>query len=271
MKDPEVDLQSKGPTAASLPKDILSFEDSHVHEVYDSIATHFSSTRYAPWPAVASFVSSLPKYSLVADVGCGNGKYLSKNDTRHLFFLGTDRCAPLTAIAGQRDKEEKGEGFVEVATADCLTQPMRTGVFDAAISIAVVHHLVGRHRRCEAWAEIGRLLHTGGRGLVYVWAIERKEKIVPRKKHGQKMLSRRFDSQDVMVPWCLRKKKEGATDERILGETSKVLQRYYHVYREGELEDELKAVHGIKLVESYYDHQNWCAIIERTPGEVEVR
>ena len=44
-------------------------EERHVHEVYSSIATHFSDTRYNPWPRVAGFLSSLPPGSLVADVG----------------------------------------------------------------------------------------------------------------------------------------------------------------------------------------------------------
>lgn len=32
--------------------------------------------RYKPWPKVHAFLESLPRYSLVVDVGCGNGKYL---------------------------------------------------------------------------------------------------------------------------------------------------------------------------------------------------
>ncbi|EPT25059.1 methyltransferase domain-containing protein [Toxoplasma gondii ME49] len=51
-------------------------EREFVGAVYDRIATHFSHTRYKPWPKVRTFLEGLPKYSLVVDVGCGNGKYL---------------------------------------------------------------------------------------------------------------------------------------------------------------------------------------------------
>lgn len=60
-------------------------------QVYDVIASHFSSTRFAVWPKVRAFLDSLSPGSVVADVGCGNGKYLG---LRHdLAMLGSDRSA----------------------------------------------------------------------------------------------------------------------------------------------------------------------------------
>ena len=44
--------------------------------MYEEIAGHFSNTRHTMWPQVAEFLRDLPDYSIVADVGCGNGKYL---------------------------------------------------------------------------------------------------------------------------------------------------------------------------------------------------
>lgn len=55
------------------------------------IAGHFSSTRFAVWPKVRAFLDSLPPGSVVADVGCGNGKYLGVR--RDLAVLGCDRSA----------------------------------------------------------------------------------------------------------------------------------------------------------------------------------
>lgn len=54
-------------------------EKQHVYEVYEKIAPHFSNTRYKPWPNVVKFLNELPDCSIVADVGCGNGKYLGVN------------------------------------------------------------------------------------------------------------------------------------------------------------------------------------------------
>nr|XP_009682102.1 PREDICTED: alkylated DNA repair protein alkB homolog 8 isoform X2 [Struthio camelus australis] len=54
-------------------------EQEYVHKVYEEIAAHFSSTRHSPWPQIVEFLRSLPKGAIVADVGCGNGKYLGIN------------------------------------------------------------------------------------------------------------------------------------------------------------------------------------------------
>lgn len=255
-------------TSAPAPTGVLpsgpalaQYEADNVHGVYDSIAPHFAATRYAPWPRVDAFLSSLPPDSLIADVGCGNGKYLTaaSSPALHLFGIGTDRCAPLVAFAAG------AAPGADAAVADAREQPFRSGVFDAALSIAVVHHFASPERRVGAWAEVARLLRVGGRGLLYVWALDRPDGLpeVEKRRKGRKMLERRFEAQDMLVPWHLRKKKGGASDERILGGTEEVFMRYYHVYTEGELRDELGLVEGIRIVELFFDHQNWCAEIER--------
>ena len=56
------------------------FEKKFVYGVYEKIAPHFSATRYQPWPKVQQFLNELEVGALVADVGCGNGKYLGLNN-----------------------------------------------------------------------------------------------------------------------------------------------------------------------------------------------
>ncbi|KAL7683727.1 putative tRNA methyltransferase 9-like protein [Plasmopara halstedii] len=68
-------------------------EREHVHKVYDLIAPHFSHTRHHPWPQVTEFLDNLDSGALVADVGCGNGKYLCANSS--LCMIGADRSIPL--------------------------------------------------------------------------------------------------------------------------------------------------------------------------------
>jgi len=75
-------------------------EDENVRDVYDAIAGHFSATRFAIWPRVREFIESLPPGALVADVGCGNGKYFGAR--RDIFVAGSDRSKgneiPCTAM-----------------------------------------------------------------------------------------------------------------------------------------------------------------------------
>lgn len=42
-----------------------------------------------------------------------------------------------------------------------------------------------------------------------------------------------------------------------------VYKRYYHVFKKGELEDLIKELNLADIVESYYDHANWCVKIKK--------
>ncbi|XP_028120956.1 tRNA (carboxymethyluridine(34)-5-O)-methyltransferase isoform X1 [Camellia sinensis] len=141
-------------------------EKKYVHRVYDAIAPHFSSTRYAKWPKVATFLNSLPSGSLVLDAGCGNGKYLGLNSG--CFFIGCDISAPLINICADRGHE--------VVVADAVNLPYRSGYGDAAISIAVLHHLSTGSRRKKAIDELVRVVKKGGLVLITVWAVEQEDR-----------------------------------------------------------------------------------------------
>jgi tRNA (uracil-5-)-methyltransferase TRM9 len=165
-----------------------------------------------------------------------------------------------------------------VVVADNLALPHPKGCFDFAISIAVVHHLSTPVRRVEAVRCILELLRPGeaggqgkGQALIYVWALE------------QKNSRRGWDEgheQDVMVPWVMTAKKEKvpkkqrkkgdepATEteaepekktEENKPESDKTYLRYYHLYRKGELEQDIAEAGGV-VVESGYEKDNWWAI-----------
>ena len=52
---------------------------------------------------------------------------------------------------------------LEVFQADCLYVPFRDNTFDAALSIAVIHHMSTRERRIKAMMELLRIVRVGGR------------------------------------------------------------------------------------------------------------
>ncbi|XP_048243758.1 probable tRNA methyltransferase 9B [Haliotis rufescens] len=161
-----------------LPHEMAtSMERIHVQEVYEQIAPHFADLKQKAWPKVKHFLKSLEPGSLVADVGCGNGRYLRINNS--IYKIGSDVCQPLVQHANHQGHE--------VMTADNLHLPYRDGIFDAVISIGVIHHFSSHSRRVQALKELTRVLSPGGKLMVYVWAFEQKH--------------RRFESQDVLVPW----------------------------------------------------------------------
>jgi alkylated DNA repair protein alkB family protein 8 len=77
-------------------------EKKHVYEVYEKIAEHFSHTRYKGWPKIVDFLNALPDGSVVADVGCGNGKYLGVNP--NIQMIGTDRSRNLMSQGREKDE-----------------------------------------------------------------------------------------------------------------------------------------------------------------------
>lgn len=242
-------------------------EQQYVHEFYETVASHFSSTRYNPWPRVAAFVRALEPGSVVADIGCGNGKYM-KCLSPESVVIGGDRSSNLATIC-----QESG---LNVMVCDAMTVPIRSQSCDAALSIAVLHHLSTLHHRLAAVKELIRVLRVGGRGVIYAWA------------HEQKTNSKRqFDErkQDFMVPWNLDKrfaqpkaKKQENGDSNVAevepeeeknekktatkGEPI-VVQRYCHMFKEGELEQLVALAGNAQVEEHYYDESNWAVVLRR--------
>ena len=70
---------------------------------------------------------------------------------------------------------------------DNLSLPFKDETLDAALSVAVIHHIATAERRVRAIKELARVLRVGGKVMISVWAMEQKY--------------RKFGSQDVLIPW----------------------------------------------------------------------
>ncbi|CAN6596864.1 tRNA (carboxymethyluridine(34)-5-O)-methyltransferase [Trichomonascus vanleenenianus] len=211
--------------------DPVEKEEQYVHQVYQEIASHFSNTRYKPWPIVEKYLKDQAPGSIGLDIGCGNGKYLNVN--KDVLMLASDRSSHLVEIAQQK---------ADSAVADALALPFADGRYDFAISIAVIHHFTTPERRIAAVKSILGTLNATGTALIYVWALEQKNS---RRGWDEGM------NQDVLVPWVT---KSSSSEE--------TYQRYYHLYKEGELESDIKAACG-SVIASGYEKDNWWAIAKR--------
>lgn len=154
--------------------------------------------------------------------------------------MASDRSHNLAQIAKRHDPHS-------VLVADILDVPHPAAKFDFAISIAVIHHFSTKERRIAAVQSVLELLRnnttTPGEALLYVWALEQDS-----SRRGWKT----GDVQDVMVPWVLKSK----------GQQDKTYQRYYHLYKKGELEEDIATAGGV-VIESGYEKDNWWAIASR--------
>jgi alkylated DNA repair protein alkB family protein 8 len=280
-------------------------ERKHVHTVYDAIATQWHHTRGKRgvlWPGATQFLENLPKGSIVADVGCGDGKYFTAITAASSYVIGTDISEPLlktaaaateeghTTVDGphyQRLSTEKRALSLRpaVAVADCIHLPLRSQSFDAAICIAVMHHLSTEGRRIRCLAELRRIVKVGGLINVQAWALEQEDDS-KRKFHGT----------DVLVPFNAQPKyllnklsdangecwnfQTTVVDAPSIGKgvaqmvaekytgaefDSKknlvVFQRYCHMYRRGELEQLCLQVPGLMVLESSYEKGNHVVLL----------
>ncbi|KAL0477362.1 alkbh8 [Acrasis kona] len=218
------------------------FEQKYVTNVYDAIAPHFSHTRYKAWPFVEHFLKNQPKWSIVADAGCGNGKYLGINPD--LNMIGSDISESLINIC-------KNRGF-ECMVSDCTNLPYRSNSFDVVISIAVVHHFSTVERRIQSLKELLRITKPGGKVLAYVWAFEQVD------KKGEQ----RYKEQDVFVPWHLQKQYKKLNQEEL--PPGLVFDRYYHMFKQGELENLFKKCEEMNsIVETAFEKDNWIVVVDK--------
>ncbi|OHT01094.1 hypothetical protein TRFO_01670 [Tritrichomonas foetus] len=206
-------------------------EEVHVNKVYDEIASHFDHTRYKPWPGVRNFVSSLEPNSLLLDLGCGNGRNLCINPK--VIDMASDMSMPLCQIASKRGRP--------VFCATGVNIPIRDNTFDHVICIAVIHHFASAERRIQCLKEISRILKVGGTAFVTAWAIEQKSK-------------EQYDQADQMIPWTIDKR---------FGDSSKKLERFYHLFEKGEFAQLVKDIDSLELLSEEWEKDNWNATFKK--------
>ena len=129
------------------------------------------------WPAVRAFIERLPAGAVVADVGCGNGKYFSVR--QDVAVLASDRSSGLVQVAQQRVQHaspgKPQMPAADVFIADGMALPYRRRSCDAVLCIAVLHHISSPERRCMFLKRLRDILVVGGRALVTVWATEQEK------------------------------------------------------------------------------------------------
>lgn len=138
--------------------------------------------------------------------------------------IGCDICPNLLEIA-------KNKGYNTVL-ADALNLPFEDNYSDAVISIAVIHHFSTKERRMKAIKEMIRICKPNGKILIYVWA----------NNSGYS---------DSFIKWNDNK---GTNDS---------VNRYYHLFDNGELDNLCLRAGNCKIEESYFDKENYAVILSK--------
>ncbi len=281
---PAAPAQAAPADGAAVP----GVEMAHVWDLYERIAPHFSATRVAQWPAVRRFLASLPQRSLLLDAGCGNGKYLSPAAAAGHTVLGCDVAAALLRECAARG--HRGDLFRADVAAPRL--PLRDGVFDGALCVAVLHHLSSQARRRGCLEALARALRPGGAAIVTAWALEQTDPArTVRRWTAIDETAADAASQEYFVPWHVplhrpeggaaarHAAQAGGTDageetamqaaapvvDAVKGTV--VFQRYVHLYAAGELAALARSVPGISVEDEFFDASNWVILLRKTAAE----
>ncbi|KAK1754564.1 S-adenosyl-L-methionine-dependent methyltransferase [Echria macrotheca] len=204
--------------------------------------------------------------------------------------------ATSTDAAGSAVSTGQGGGAAisDVLVADGLSLPFRDAAVDFAICVAVIHHLSTRARRQDAIRQLLRCVKPreagSGQVLVYVWALEQGASRRGWDEGGE---------QDLLVPWVLKSQTQARAQKEcrhgqatskdvntavtntggetpstatasagepgdtqtagVASQTDPVFKRYYHLYRKGELEEDVLAAGGV-IITSGYERDNWWVV-----------
>lgn len=198
-------------------------ELEYVKKIYDYIASEFNTTRVYKWEWISDYINSLPKNSLIYDIGCGSGRNMQYSGYR---FIGFDNSISFIELCRKK-------GLI-VHYSEITDIKVRNSSADSIICIATFHHLSTYKNRIKALKELKRIVKNKGTILLSVWAKEQPEKTrVIFKDYG-----------DNIVYW------------------KNTHPRYYYIFKLEEIKLLFEKV-GLNIVRDFYDCGNNVFILSK--------
>ena len=198
-------------------------------EIYNNIANEFDLYRVKVWPCVKNFLDNCNNTHTILDIGCGNGKNIIGNS--QLNIMGIDFSEKLVEICKNKN--------LNVTLANMTSIPYNDNMFENFIAVASYHHHDNDiDRRC-ALNEMYRVLKNGGTGLITVWSMEQGD----RSKF-------KFTKSDMLVEWK--------------SPTGVVYNRYYHIYKAGELTEEINRLEPrFSIIMEGWEKGNYYVVVKK--------
>ena len=197
----------------------MEIETTKVSEVYEKIAPFFDKTRGYTWKWIGDYVNSLPKNSLICDLGCGNGRNMRIQDYQ---FIGADNCKSFVSMCNRNG--------LNALEGDMCNIPLENNSVDSVIAVASFHHLSSEVRRIKALMEIKRILKPGKTAMISVWSINQPKKTRRTfSKYGGQI-----------VQW---------------NQNGDIYDRYYYIFKIEEIK-QLFAICGLNIYDHKWDCGN---------------
>ena len=203
-----------------------------VMQTYEKIGSHFSETRFHPWPEVGKFLEELSG-DIALDMGCGNGRHSELLSECVERVVGVDMSSMMLLETINRGKSNGFE--VNPIRGNVMELPVQTGCVDIGVYVATIHHLPTTECRIDSLNELERVLVEGGTAIVGSWCTDHE-----RFEEGKGF--------DTLVNWTL---PDGT-----------VVPRYYHIYDIEEFERDVN-VSRLEVVDIYSNEGNCYAVVSK--------
>jgi tRNA (uracil-5-)-methyltransferase TRM9 len=200
---------------------------STAQHTWDSIAESFDTTRQKPWKNCLDFINSLDQDSIVADLGCGNGRHLFPCAHRCSRVFGVDLSQRFLHII-RRKLLQTPVYNITLIHGDVVFLPFADQSIDAVLYIAALHNIQGREHREASLREVTRVLKPQGVALISVWS-RWQEKFY--KHFLKQFIMRKHEYGDIEIWWRQHNLN---------------IPRFYHLYSKGEFIQDLETA-GLKI------------------------
>jgi len=222
-------------------------------KTWNIIARSFDKTRKKPWKQCLDFIDKLPRESVVADFGCGNGRHLIPSAKRCERVYGIDISKELLDIVKEKLEKENLRN-VTLINSSLTNLPLEDNSLDSILYIAALHNIKGRENRIKSLIEVRRTLKKNKKALISVWSRwqDRFREHFLKIKDKEPSAKREFG--DTNIYW----KQDGLN-----------VPRFYHLYSKEEFTKDLKKadlkiikLDEVKIVSKKYP-DNFFAVVLR--------
>ncbi len=260
-------------TDPSDPSASLSRGDAADHRrLMQRIEAPFDESRRREWPQVIHFLDALPRDGPILDLACGNGRHTLPALRLGHRVVAIDVANGLLRRLRGRLEEEKRLARALLVEADALRLPLRRASVEAAIFVAGLHCIRGRSNRQAALLELRRVLKPEAPLQLTVWWRDPKRFRGPLRRNqalleadetamGEnenveaKSTAPPVEPGDVSLPW--RHGIETPVD------------RFFHLYTEDELEEDLRLAGFAGAQIEYMRHAStWNLIATLDPEKI---
>ncbi len=234
------------------------YEEQQLHEsIYEEFSEDWTQKRRKPWYDLESELENSlhSRYRICLDAGCGSGRNISVLLNYAETIIGLDiSIQQLKAIEDHFECENSSTASIDLIeiklnpiVADIVMPPFRPNSIELIASVSTIHHLQGKETRIACIEQLLSIMDANGILFYTVWRFD-----IPRFSnwfvwHNQLfcslnlqelplLLGKKIAYGDVIVPWTFSK-------------LNKIYYRYYHLFTETTILEELKELMKVKAIE----------------------